>query len=192
MLKNQSEKMENTPVTTFKLSKKKKTGLWLTAISCGIAGPLLLWHSQMLVFSKGRYFLLLVGLLLTVIAVFCLLGLRYLAKEKDAALFISDDGIMDVSTGHSIGTVLWQDIEEIKVMDDISNLKQKYLVLKLRNPKEYIDREKNGSKRRSMELRFQYYGSPVCISTRALDCSFEELKEAVEERYNHWKEINQA
>ncbi|MCD8042626.1 MAG: hypothetical protein LUH10_06135 [Tannerellaceae bacterium] len=184
--------MENTPVTTFKLSKKKKTGLYLTAVSCGIAGPLLLWQSHFLMFGSGRLFILLTGIVLSVIAIFAVLGLRFLAKEKDAAIYISDEGIMDISTGNSIGTVLWKDVENIKVMDDISNLKQKYLVLRLRNPKKYIDRERNGSKRRSLELRLQYYNSPICISTRALDCSFEELQKAVEERYKAWKENNQA
>ncbi len=166
--------------------------MYLAAISCGIAAPLLIWYSRMLIFGGGRALFLLAGIVALVIAVFALLGLRFLSREKGAALYISDDGVMDISTGNSIGTVMWKDIEQIKVMDDISNLKQKYLVLKLRNPKKYIDREKNGSKRRSMELRLQYYGSPVCISTRALDCSFEELKEAIEGRYNLWKEKSQA
>lgn len=37
-------------------------------------------------------------------------------------------------------------------MDDISNLKRKYIVLKVRNPNEYIDREPTRSKKRSLEL----------------------------------------
>ena len=53
--------------------------------------------------------------------------------------------------------------------------RRKYIVLKVRNPNEYIDREPTRSKKRSLELRLQYYGSPICISSRALDCTFEEL-----------------
>ena len=72
-------------------------------------------------------------------------------------------------------------------MDDISNVKRKYIVLKVRNPNEYIDREPTRSKKRSLELRLQYYGSPICISSRALDCTFEELKQAVFDRYDLYK-----
>lgn len=179
--------MENTPVT-FKINKKKKRNLYIAALVCSIAGPLLLLHSHFLSFGGGRGFILLIGAMVTAVAVFSILGIRFLAKEKDAVLYLSDDGIMDISTGNSIGTILWEDIEEIKVMDDISNLKQKYLVLKLRNPKDYIDREKNGHKRRSMELRLQYYGSPICISTRALNCEFNELKAAVVKKYVAYKQ----
>lgn len=184
--------MEQTPVTTFRISRKRKANLYLTAVGCGIAGPLLLWYSRSLMFGSGRAFFLLVGGVLTIIAFFCIMGIRFLSKEKDAAIYISEDGIMDISTGNSIGTIQWKDVEDIKVTDDISNLKQKYLVLKVRNPEDYIARERNGSKRRSLELRFQYYGSPICISARALDCSFEELKEAVMHRYTVYRNSNNS
>ena len=75
-------------------------------------------------------------------------------------------------------------------MDDLSNLKRKYIVLKVKNPNEYIDREPTRSKKRSLELKLQYYGSPICISDRALDCTFKELEKAVFEKYNHYKTLH--
>ena len=44
-------------------------------------------------------------------------------------MIISDEGITDLSTGYRIGTVLWNDVTKIKVMDDLENLNYKYVVL---------------------------------------------------------------
>ncbi len=153
-----------------------------------LGGGALVWLSHILRFGYGRGVALLIGVALLLTALYCIAGIIYLWKENNTAMYISDEGIIDISTGNSIGTVLWKDVESIKIMDDISNLKRKYLVIKVSNPLEYIARETNRSKRRSMELRLQYYGSPICFSNRAIDCTFEELKDAVFLKYNAYKQ----
>lgn len=178
----------NTPsVTTFKLSRKKQRGLFLTTLFSALIGIGSLTLSHELKLGEGRFLLLLVGFFLLSTTVFCCISYYYLTREKFTAIYISEEGVNDISTGNRFGTILWKEVENIKVMDDISNLKRKYIVLKVKNPNEYIDREPARSKKRSMELRLQYYGSPICISNRALDCTFEELKQAVFERYNLYK-----
>jgi len=182
--------MENQHVITFQLSKKKKRGLHITAFVSPLLGLLILWLSRFVTFGTGRGMMILIGGVFIFISIFSLVSIYYLAKEKYAAMYISDEGIIDISTGNRVGTVLWKDVDTIKIMDDLSNLKQKYIVLKVNNPSNYIERESNRSKRRSLELRFQYYGSPICFSNRALDCSFEELKEAVYTKYNAYKALH--
>lgn len=175
----------NTPaVTTFKLSRKKQRGLFLTTLFSALIGIGAMVVSHELKLGEGRFLLILIGFFSLLTTVFCCISYYYLTREKFRAIYISEEGLNDTSTGSRIGTILWKDVDNIKVMDDISNLKRKYIVIKVKNPNEYIDREPARSKKRSMELRLQYYGSPICISNRALDCTFEELKQAVYERYD--------
>lgn len=179
--------METSSVRTFKLSKKKQRGLFLTTLLSALLGVGAIVFSHSVKFGDGNSLFILLGFVLLIVTFFCLMSYYYLAKEGFKAMYISEEGVNDVSTGNRIGTVLWKDVESVKIMDDISNLKRKYIVLKVRNPNEYIDREQNRSKKRSLELRQQYYGSPICFSNRALDCTFEELKQAVFEKHNLYK-----
>lgn len=175
----------NTPaVTTFKLSRKKQRGLFLTTLFSALIGIGSMVVSHELKLGEGRFLLILIGFFSLLTTAFCCISYYHLTREKFRAIYISEEGLNDTSTGSRIGTILWKDVDNIKVMDDISNLKRKYIVIKVKNPNEYIDREPARSKKRSMELRLQYYGSPICISNRALDCTFEELKQAVYERYD--------
>lgn len=176
--------MSTSYVTTFKLSRKKQRGLFLTTLCSALIGIGSLAISHELKLGEGRFLLLLISFFSLLTTVFCCISYYYLTREKFTAIYISEEGVNDISTGNRIGTILWKDVVSLKVMDDISNLKRKYIVLKVKNPNEYIDREPTRSKKRSMELRLQYYGSPICISNRALDCTFEELKQAVFEKYN--------
>lgn len=179
--------MEASSVVTFKLSRHKKRGLFLTTLLSALIGISSLTISFDLKLGEGRFLLLLVAFFSLLATVFCCISYYYLTREKFTAIYISEEGVNDISTGNRIGTILWKDVESLKVMDDISNLKRKYIVLKVKNPNEYIDREPARSKKRTMELKLQYYGSPICISSRALDCTFEELKQAVSERYHLYK-----
>lgn len=176
--------METPSVVTFKLSRNKKRGLFLTTLCSALVGSAGIYVSHGLRYGEGRFLFIVVGVFALLVTFFCCMAYFHLTREHFNAIYISDEGINDVSTGNRIGTILWRDIENIKIMDDISNLKRKYIVLKVKNPAEYINREPTRSKRRSLELRLQYYGSPICISDRALDCTFEELREAVYDKYN--------
>lgn len=176
--------MEAPSVITFKLSRHKKRGLFLTTLCSALIGIGSMHIARGLVYGEGRFVFLVIGIFSLLTTFFCCMAYFRLTRERFNAIYISEEGINDISTGNRIGTILWKDVDSIKIMDDISSLKRKYVVLKVKNPNEYIDREPTRSKKRSLELRLQYYGSPICISNRALDCTFEELKEAVFNRYN--------
>lgn len=180
--------MDTLSVITFKLGKNKKRGLFLTTVLSALGGILLLYLSRLLIVGEGRVVVFFLGLTSLLTTFFCLISYYFLAKEKFTAIYISDEGVNDTSTGHRIGTVVWEDVTDIKIMDDISSLQYKYIVLKVRNPNEYIDREPNRSKKRSLELKHQYYGSPICFSNRALDCTFKELQQAVFDKYTKHKQ----
>ncbi|MCD8193199.1 MAG: hypothetical protein LUD74_01340 [Tannerellaceae bacterium] len=181
--------MEMPKVITYQLKKEKKIGLIATFLVSGIAGIGIFYLAGSLRYGSGRFFSLLVGVFLLLVATLCLLGYIHFHKENFTAMFITPEGIRDMSTGHRIGLVKWEDVEEIKVMDDLSsNLKRKYIVLKLKNPDEYIAREPGNAKRRSLEIKNKFYGSPICFSNRALECTFDELKASVYTMYEQYKQ----
>lgn len=179
--------MQTPSVITFKLSRHKKRGLFLTTILSALIGIGGLYIAHGLRYGEGRFAFIVVGIFALIITFFCCIAYSHLTREHFRAIYISEEGVNDISTGNRIGTILWKDVDSLKIMDDISSLKRKYIVLKVKNPNEYIDREPTRSKKRSLELRHQYYGSPICISNRALDCTFEELQQAVFEKYNQYK-----
>jgi len=174
-------------VIKFTLIRKKARGLLFIAVLSAICGVAELYISQLLELGGGRFILLTLGIVSVFIAIFCLRSYYSLYKEKFTAMYISDEGINDISTGNDIGTILWKDVEKIKIMNDISDPKRKYIVIKVFNPNEYIRREQSRSKRRTLELKLQYYGSPICFSNRALNCTFDQLKDAVFLKYEQYK-----
>lgn len=174
-------------IITFTLAKREKRGLALTALFSAIIGIGGIYLAGQLNFGGGRFLTLTVGVFALLITIFCIVGFFRLYKENGVGIYISKEGILDVSTGNTYGTILWDDVEDIRIMDDISDLKRKYIVIKVKNPTDYIQRERIQSKRRSLELKLQYYGSPLCFSNRALNCTFDQLKDAVFLKYDHYK-----
>lgn len=127
------------------------------------------------------------GILLFFFSLWAIYSLR---KDGYVGMIISDEGISDLSTGYRIGSVLWNDVTKIKVMDDLENLNYKYVVLVVKNPNQYIVQEPTAIKKRSLMLKLHQYGSPICLSIRALDCSFEELYAVITSRYQAIKGVN--
>ncbi|MDH6356984.1 STM3941 family protein [Parabacteroides sp. PF5-9] len=177
-------------VIRFTLIRKKVRGLFLIAILSLLCGVLEIYLSHILGFGQGKFILLLLGLVSFLVVAFCLGSLYQLRKEKFTGMYISDEGVNDISTGNNIGTVLWKDVESIKIMSDLGKPDWKYMVLIVSNPNEYIQREISRSKRRTLDLKLQYYGSPICFSNRALNCTFEQLKDAIFCKYNQYKETH--
>lgn len=172
----------------FTLARKKLKGLFLIAILSAVCGLAELYISHTLQFGGGRILLFAIGVFSIVVVIFCLMSFFQLRKEKFTGMYISDEGVNDISTGNTIGTVLWKDVENIKIMDELGNPSRKYIVLRVSNPNDYIQREASMSKRRSLDLKLQYYGSPICFSNRALNCTFDQLKDAVFIKYNQYVE----
>ena len=141
-----------------------------------------------LIRSPGRIICFIIVVSTFLMTIFGIIALIRIIQEKFVGFFISSDGLNDISTGHNYGVIMWRDVIKIRIVDDMEHLKQKYIVLKVKNPQEYIDREPLAAKKRSMILKLHYYGSPICFSNRGLNCSFEELKECVETYYSNYLE----
>ncbi|MDO6431708.1 STM3941 family protein [Flavitalea sp. BT771] len=92
--------------------------------------------------------------------------------DNRPGLIIDDQGITDNSSGVSAGLVLWEDVLEIKISTVYKN---RFIMIVVRNPEEYIDRQTNLIKRKAMALNHRSYGSPISISANGLNANFDEL-----------------
>lgn len=176
------------PVKTFRLRRRKIVGLILFILGQLLTTVIFLRLGYLLIKSPGRIICAIVILISFVMAIFGIIGLVRIIKEKYIGFFISSDGLNDISTGHNYGVIMWRDVTKIRIMSDVEHPKYKYIVLKVKNPQEYIDRETLDAKKRSMMLKLHYYGSPICFSNRGIQCTFEELESTVYEYYNNFQQ----
>ncbi|MDR0394091.1 MAG: hypothetical protein LBH77_02920, partial [Tannerella sp.] len=164
------------PVKTIPLHSNKKWGVILS-----------LFISVILIILLSRFYVSLDGMPGKVLTIILLIGtavllffntiaLLVLARTKFIGFFISSEGMNDESTGNNYGLVYWKDVLKIRIVDDLEHFKRKYIVLKVQNPQEYINREPSLIKKRTMVLKYQHYGSPICFSERGLNCTFKELE----------------
>ncbi|KIC89406.1 STM3941 family protein [Flavihumibacter sp. ZG627] len=93
-------------------------------------------------------------------------------SDKKPGLIIDNTGITDNSGGVSAGQILWSDLEDISVME---MHRQKLIMLHVKNPQEYIDKQTSGFKRKMMQMNYNMYGTPLSITTNGLKISFDDL-----------------
>lgn len=179
---------EKLPVKTYMLRPQKKYGPIIGAIFF-LSVAFFCFHFIMgLERVAGKFLFSILFLLALLIAFFCIIGFVYLKREKFIGFFISQEGFNDISTGNRYGIVQWKDVIKIRVVEDLDHPRRKYICLKLKNPAEYIEREPVQYKKRSLELKYHYYGSPVCFSNRGINCTFEELESTVRMYFANYKE----
>lgn len=87
-------------------------------------------------------------------------------------MIIDDIGLIDNSSGLSAGHILWSDIENIFV---IEIHRQKLIMLQVKTPKNYIDRQTSVFKRKGMELNNKMYGTPLSLTSNGIKTSFDDL-----------------
>jgi hypothetical protein len=92
--------------------------------------------------------------------------------DNKPGLIIDNIGLTDNSSGVSAGQILWSDIGNISV---VAIHRQKLIMIKVKNPQDYINKQTSGIKRKMMQMNFRMYGTPLCISSNALKIKFDEL-----------------
>ena len=99
--------------------------------------------------------------------------------DNSPGLIISNEGILDNSSGVSAGQIKWTEIEDISV---IEIQRQKLIKLHVKNPQEYIERQTSGFKRKMMKVSYKMYGTPLTITAHGLKISFNELLSTLTEK----------
>lgn len=156
------------------LSKKKLTlmligsigfvaaGLWFVINPATISNPF--FGNPTVIFVTGIASIIFFGLCAVYIA-------RKLPDNKPG-LIIDNIGLTDNSSGVSAGQILWSDIENISV---IEIHRQKLIMLHVKNPLVYIDKQTSGFKRKMMQMNFNMYKTPLSITSNSLQIKFDEL-----------------
>jgi hypothetical protein len=100
--------------------------------------------------------------------------------QKHPGLIIDENGIVDNAGGLAAGYILWSDIENISRFEIQG---QDFVMIQVKNPQYYIDRENSFLKRKAMALNLRLYGTPVCISANTLSIKFGELYTVLNTRF---------
>ena len=101
--------------------------------------------------------------------------------DNKPGLIIDQTGLTDNSSGVSAGQILWSDIENISIIEIHS---QKLIMLQVKNPQDYIDKQTSSFKRKMMQLNYKMYGTPLSITSNGLKISFDELLSTLTDKLN--------
>lgn len=111
-------------------------------------------------------------------------GIKKMFDNK-VGLIIDENGIIDNSSGVSIGLIKWSDITAI-TREEISSTQ--FLLLYISNPDFYLSQAK-GLKRKMMEANNRMYGTPLSMSSNGLKCKFSELEKLLNENLNKYRTV---
>jgi hypothetical protein len=104
--------------------------------------------------------------------------------DKSPGLVISNDGIVDNSSGVSAGFIPWSDIVEIK---ETKIVNQKFINLVVKNPQDYINRQSSAFKRWAMNKNYTSFGTAIGISANGLKYDYEDLKALLHKKFQEYK-----
>jgi len=107
--------------------------------------------------------------------------------DNRPGLIISDQGIVDQSSGTCAGFVSWEDILEIK---EVRISGQTFINIVVRDPEVYIERQESTFRRRLMRANQKRFGSTIGISANGLQCSHRKLKLLLDARFLEYKMAN--
>lgn len=165
------------------LSKKKLTLMVIGSLIFVVLGILFvtnpekytssIMRSPTIIFIAGLASILFFGL--------CFFFICKKLGDKSPGLVISDEGILDNSSGVSGGQIKWTEINDISV---IKIHRQKLIMLQVKNPQDYIERQTSGLKRKMMKINYKMYGTPLSITSNGLEISFDELLSTLTEKLN--------
>jgi hypothetical protein len=161
--------------TVIDLSKRKIVLLLLGASAFVAAGIWMISLGDASIQSQRRFNdpAYVHGLGLVSIVFFGICGLVALKKlfDKKPALVFNKAGIVDNASSVSAGFIPWSQVVGAEIFQIH---KQKLLIIKVRDPQEYIAR--GGSLRRTLnKANYKMVGSPIFIPSNVLGINFSEL-----------------
>ncbi len=149
-------------------------GIWFVIKPPTINNPII--GNPKLILSVGISSILFFGL--------CAFYLGKKLTDKTPGLIINKIGLTDNSGGLSVGMIPWNDIKAITI-ETAAN--QRFLMIKVKNPDEYIEKQKGLVKKKAMQMNNNYYGSPISISANGLKCNFDELYKTIKDKFDNHK-----
>lgn len=159
-------------VVKIPLSKTKLVKYFIGSLLFVFAGFLFITNPHWFIKADDPTIIKWIGYASVVFFGACAIFISQKLFDKKPGLIIDEEGITDNSSGVSAGKILWKDVKEISEHEVMG---QKFIMLRMKNPEFYLQREKDPIKRRMMELNYKLYGTPINIAANGLKISFGEL-----------------
>jgi hypothetical protein len=123
----------------------------------------------------------------------CAIAFIIKIADKRPGLIISDKGIFDNSSGVSGGFIPWSDIVEIGETEikysTLTRTRSKTLInIIVKNPQDYIDKQKSYFKRRLMQINYDSYNSVIGITSNGLQYNYAALKNLLKTKFEEYKQ----
>ena len=132
--------------------------------------------------------LLIIGIVAIVFFGLCAVYIARKIPDNKPGLIIDKTGLTDNSSGVAAGQILWSDIENISVLEIH---RQKLIMLVVKNPQDYIDKQTSGFKRKMMQMNFNMYGTPLSITSNSLKINFDELLKILDYHFQESRKQNE-
>ncbi|UUV22575.1 STM3941 family protein [Paenimyroides aestuarii] len=178
--------MNNQQQIEIPLSKTKMTRTFIGSIIFVILGVWFLVNPPELnnPILGNSVVIYVIGLLSIVF--FGFIGIMIFRKlfDKKAGLIINQDGIIDNTSGLSIGFIPWSEIQEIS---STQVMNQKFISIVLKNPEAFMEKISNPIQKNAMKMNYKTSDSPISISSNALKTDFNKLFNLLKEKMNEYK-----
>ncbi len=108
--------------------------------------------------------------------------------DKKPGLVLNSAGIIDNSSGLAAGFIPWSEITGAEIYEI---RRQKMLIIKVRNPEEFIQRG-NVLQRAMVKINSKMCGSPIAITSNTLNINFPELLSTFEQYHRKYGQSMKA
>lgn len=169
------------------MSKSKLTRLMLAALVFVILGVLFILRPETFknpFLGNSIVIVEAVGIAAVVFFGICLLFMIKRYGDKRPALIINESGITDHSSAIPAGFIPWSHIQDIV---EIEIYKNRLLLIKVKDPSLYINRQTAFLKRKAVEVNYKTYGTPISIGSQAIQYNFDDLKTLLHKRLNEFQ-----
>jgi hypothetical protein len=121
------------------------------------------------------------GVLCTALGLFGFISFTIKMFTKKPAIVITNDGIQDNSSVLAVGFLPWSAIASIAATEiQVSAFsKQTFISISVKNPDEFLQKQRNPFARKIMQLNSNHYQSLISISCNGVQNSFEEVYQSI-------------
>jgi hypothetical protein len=173
------------------VSKKKLSLLLLLSLAVTAAGVWLFLHEPArgdFFYSNSKFQKAIAG---AAVIIFVYAAGYFLIKmfSNKPGLIIDASGVTDNASGMAAGHIPWADITGFETA---TNLGSTFVMVKVKNADVYLKRIRSPFKRISLNANYKKFGTPVCISAKAIECNSSQLEQYLKTGLMQYRQAVQA
>ena len=167
--------------THIALNKKKTVQYLIVSLLFTIVGAMMIVAPQYFTHSEDTRLTKVIGYVCFIL--FGLGATLFAIKvfNKKPGLILNEDGIVDQTSAVANGLIQWVDIKNVyaEIVSD-----HPFIMIDVKNPQKYLEKQKNPIARRAMDINMQLYKTPLHINLSLLNTSAEALLQSIQ-KYNN-------